>query len=95
MTSVGSAGIPDQGALVAAFAPFKGQVVGLLITYVHAPTIADGTARADQVNSILKSSLPSLFPASAILKPLGWQDLDPAATGQTLFNVFLISNHCR
>lgn len=95
--SVGHApggGIPADDALRQAFAPYQGQIAGIVLTFVHAQTIADGHDLADQVNGRLRAILPSMFTGTSITKPLGWLDFDPSATGQVDFNAFFISNRC-
>ncbi len=76
----------------AAFRPFKGQRLGLLLTFGHAATPDQGEALATQVNKTLGVALPGLFTHETIREAYHW--IDSVNPGSVDFNAYFFANTC-
>ncbi len=78
--------------LKTAFGRFKGQQVGLLLTFVHGVTPGDGVAQAKKVNEFIRSAFANEVGKFTISE--AYFD-DAGALGTVYFDVYLMDNTCK
>jgi hypothetical protein len=83
---------PSAAQLRKAFAPFRGQRLGLLLTFGHAATPAQGETLASAVNSQLATLLPGLFTHETIRE--SYHFIDSANAGSVDFNAYFFASTC-
>lgn len=83
---------PSAARLRQAFAPFRRERLGLLLTFGHAATPSAGETLAATVNSELAGLLPSLFTPQTIRE--SYHYIDPASPGTVDFNAYFFASTC-
>ena len=88
-------GLPGDANLQGAFQQFNGQVAGIVLTFVHAPTPDDGQSLSARVNDHLRRLFPTMFPTGVtIMENFFSQDAVLAHRGSVDFHVYLLTPVC-
>jgi hypothetical protein len=83
---------PSATRLRQAFAPFRRERLGLLLTFGHAATPSAGETLAADVNGQLARLLPALFTRQTIRE--SYHYIDPTSPGTVDFNAYFFASTC-
>jgi len=82
----------SDAAILKALGRFTGRRAGIILTFGHGATIAQGMQWAEDVNSMLRKRLPSLVTDRTITEDYFSDTAGP--TGTISFDVYLLGNDC-
>lgn len=85
---------PTPDKLQATFAPFQGQVAGLVLAYGHAPVqnFSAGETLANRTNDMLRAALPDMFRSTTLME--AYHFIDPSGAPTVDFSVYFLTNQC-
>jgi hypothetical protein len=92
VSGAGDGAGPSAAQLRKAFAPFRGQRLGLLLTFGHDSTPDPGEALASSVNKQLASLLPGMFTHETIRE--AYHYIDSGNAGTVDFNAYFFASTC-